>query len=185
MNETKELEQELRKINAPILRYFNPGLSEQEVEHLFGEIDLKPSKELIQLYTWRNGLQFENVASGKLSFGLNGVFFPLQDSIEIYRNDISEEFPSFFPVFWDDTYLINLNAQSLDYLKIFIHSPALLITEPQSCYDSLPTMLRTFVTCFQKGIFSYDKEGFFQEQFELTAETSKSLNPLSVYWKEL
>src|SRR5690606_25750998 len=153
MNETKELEQELRKIDAPVLRYFSLGLSEQEVDHLFREIDLKPSKELIQLYTWRNGLNYEGAPSGRLSFGLNGVFLPLQNSIEMYRDFVRQEFPLFFPVFWDDTYLINLNAQSPDYLKIFIHTPALLITEPQSCYDSLPKMLRTFAVCFQKGIF--------------------------------
>jgi hypothetical protein len=185
MNETKELEQELGHINAPVLKYFNPGLSEQEVNHLFREINLQPSEELIQFYTWRNGLQFENVPSGKLSFGLNGVFFPLQNSVEMYRNFTGEQFPLFFPIFWDDTFLIDLDAQSPDYRKIFIYSPDLLITEPQSCYDSLPTMIRTFLTCFQKGIFSYDREGFFQEQFELTAETSKNLNPLSTYWKEL
>ncbi len=185
MNETKELENELRKKDAPVLRYFNTGLSEQDVNDLFRQVKLKPSAELIQMYTWRNGLRYEGVPAGKLSFGLNGVFFPLQDSIEMYQSFIGEQFPSFFPLFWDDTFLINLDTESKDYQKIFIYSPSLLITEPQSCYDNLPTMIRTFLTCFQKGIFSYDREGFFQEQFELTAETSKSLNPFSAYWKEL
>jgi hypothetical protein len=182
MNETKELEQELQKVDAPVLKYFNTGLSEQEVNNLFRQIDLRPSEELIYMYTWRNGLRYEGVPSGKLSFGLNGVFFPLQDSIEMYQKFIVEQFPSFFPIFWDDTFLINLNAESEDYQKVFIYSPPLLIIEPQSCYDSLKAMIRTFVTCFRQGIFSYDNERLFQEQRELAVEVSKSINPRSEYW---
>ena len=185
MKELRELERELQKINGPVLKYFRPGLSEREVVHLFSGTDLKPSRELIQLYTWRNGLQYENIPSGKLSFGLNGVFFPLPVSIEMYQRFISEKLPSLFPVFWDDTFLVNLDANSEDYLKIFIYTPALLITEPQCCYDSLSSMMQTFVACFQKGIFSYDREGYFQEQYEEAVQISRSLNPLSLYWKGL
>lgn len=183
MDELRNLEEELRRIDAPVQKYFNAGLSEAEIRNLFRQIGLTPSEELIQIYTWRNGLRYKELPSGKLSFGLNGVFFPLQDSIDMYRSFVADQFPLFFPLFWDDTFLINLNVGSKDYQMIFIYSPSLLITEPQSCYDSLETMIHTLVTCFQKGIFSYDAEGFFKEQHRLTAAVSRSINPLSIYWK--
>jgi hypothetical protein len=183
MIELEELEQELRKANAPILKYFRPGLSKSEVNNLFREIDLIPSDELVDLYTWRNGLDYEGVAGGKISFGVNGGFFPLQESVDMYRSFTEKQFPLFFPIFWDDTFLINLDVESVDYGKIFIYSPSLLIIEPQSCYDGLQQMIRTFQTCFQKGIFSYDADGFFHKSYDLCSETSRRLNPLSEYWR--
>jgi hypothetical protein len=184
MNELMQLEQEFERINAPVLKYFNPGLSEGEIKEMFSQVGLIPPDELIELYKWRNGVRYREMPTGKLCFGVNGVFYPLQDSVEIYNNSVAGDFPFYYPIFSDDTFLINLDNESPDYRKIFIYCPALLINEPQACYDSLSLMIQTFVTCFQKRIFSYDHDELFQEHYELTVEVCKGFNPMSVYWRE-
>lgn len=181
--ELHQLQSQLERINAPVLKYFNPGLSEREVMTLFKATNLTATEDLKALYQRRNGMAYQNIPSGKLSFGVNGGFFPLDTSIEMYQQHFREQFPFFFPIFWDDSFLISLDSKSADYGKVFIYSPSLLILEPQSCFDSLAGMIKTFSKCFETGIFGYDDEEFFTSTGDRYWDVMKKMNPNSEYWK--
>jgi len=163
------------------LNSFNEGLSNEEARNIFSEINLNPTNELVQLYEWRNGLKYTSAPSGKLYFGVSGIFYPVKTSVDIYQRSL-EFLKYFFPVFSDDSFLINLNKESENFGKVFIYSPALLINEPQGCYDSIDSMVETYLTCFQQKIFYYDADGFFQENYDQSNLVSRSLNPNSEYW---
>jgi hypothetical protein len=181
-NRLQQFESELLSIDAAILRYFKPGLPVAEVKQLFNKTKLQANDDLIELYAWRNGLEYQGVPSGLLSFGASGAFMPLSDSISNYVSFSEELFPLFFPIFWDDMYLINLDQSSVNYGAVFIHSPPSLILEPQKCYHSIASMVNTFSTCFKEKVFRYDGSGFFKEDYEKSTIISRALNPNCEYW---
>lgn len=63
-NTKKRLEQLdviLREKNAPVQRYFNPGLSRQEVVSVFNNKGISASDSLIALYEWHNGIDKKKI----------------------------------------------------------------------------------------------------------------------------
>jgi len=176
-----ELESQLTLNMAPVLSYFLRGLARDEIVALFERYGLSPSEELIDIYEWKNGVQYENVPTGKLRFGVQGVFYPLKESLEIYELS-KEEFPMYFPLFSDDTYLVNLDRNSEGFGIVYIYCPPLQILTPKSCFDSITSMIDTQIACFAEGIYSYDDEDFFSEDIDRAFEISKKMNPLCEYW---
>jgi hypothetical protein len=45
-----QFENELRNIDAPILKYFNEGLPKEKIVAIFSELHLKPTEEVIELF---------------------------------------------------------------------------------------------------------------------------------------
>ena len=178
----EELEGELKRIGAPVLDYFLNGLDRDDIISLFRESSIEPTDELIELYQWRNGLGFKDIPVGRLIFGIEGVFYPLQESLKIFNEFGEADWIKYFPVFSDDAFLIQLNKEAKDYGRICIHSPALIINEPQSYFDSLSTMIETCIICFRNGFFSYDTNGFFEQDYDKSLEVARNLNPNSDYW---
>ena len=177
----KEFDEQLRTNNAWVLEYFLEGLSREKIISEFRTASLTPSEELVELYQWKNGVQYKGVPSGKLSFGVNGVFYPLADSVKIYK-DFQDEFVDYFPIFSDDSYLILMNKESKDFGKIFIYSPSLVIVEPEGIFDSLSCMIETFIIGFREGIFFYDADNYFDWDSPRRRDMAKKLNPNSSYW---
>ncbi|MBT1685623.1 hypothetical protein [Dawidia soli] len=179
-----ELENELAIARSPVLAYFLNGLQREYIISLFQQNSLSPPDELVDLYEWKNGVQFEGVPTGLLHFGVPGVFFPLEDSLKIFHASEVTRSSTYFPVFSDDSFLIQLNNRSPDYGKIFIYSPALQIFEPEACFDSLESMIDTFIVCFRKGAFFYNNDSFFEQDYDKSFDVAKAVNPGSTYWSE-
>jgi hypothetical protein len=177
-----ELEQELVKARSPVLKYFMEGLQAEYITSLFERNSLHPTDELVELYQWKNGLEFENIPTGLLRFGVMGVFLPLEVSVEIFKASEEASLETYFPIFSDDSFLIQLDRQSEGFGKIFVFSPALQILEPETCFDSLERMIETFIECFREGAYFYDSEGFFEEDYDKSVGIAKKFNPTATYW---
>ena len=119
-------ENELRNIDAPILKYFNDGLSKEKIMAVFAEMNLKPTKDIIELFEWKNGTVFEDIPSGKINFGMNGCFLALEELRHSYLFAMIDKlYPkAFFPILTSDDFLIDLDESSKDYKKIFIYCPS-------------------------------------------------------------
>ena len=111
--------------------------------------------------------------------------FHYKISVDIYTRAIknNEYEKYFFPVFSDNSFLINLDNTSNNFGQIFIFSPSLVIIEPISYYDSLKSAFCTILTCIKEKAFWYDNDGFFEYDPNLRKEITKKLNPNSDYWK--
>jgi hypothetical protein len=187
LNKLIKFESVLSSIEAPILKYFNSGISKETIIENFNLINLIPSPDLISLYEWKNGMSTpSDMPSGKTWFGVGCHFYSLKDSIVEYNLSIKEEFYEnhFFPIFHHDTFLINLDHNSEDFNKIFIYCPALTIIEPESYYDSINNMIDTLTVCFEKRISWYDSEDFIQYDPKQFFAICKELNPKSMHWRQ-
>jgi hypothetical protein len=179
-----ELEQILIGFKPSPIDYLQNGIEENEIRESFNSINFtKLPDDLIDFYKWKNGTCFKDIPTGKLNFGINGVFISLNDCLDMYVHNLSENLytATFFPIFSDDTHLINLDKNSSSFGGIFIYSPSLLINEPTLCFDSLYTMIETLLVCFQSKIFWYE-DGIFEYDVIEAWNISAKLNPKSEYW---
>jgi len=78
-----QFENELRNIDAPILKYFNEGLPKEKIVAIFSELHLKPTEEVIELFQWKNGT-ISDIPSGKINFGMNGCLLSLDEHQNVY-----------------------------------------------------------------------------------------------------
>lgn len=180
-----EFENLLVEQNAPILKYFNRGMAKNETVNHLKKINLEPNEELLQLYEWKNGIQFRNLPTGKINLGVNGCFLPIESSIMNYRSDVENKLYKnfYFPVFSNDCYLINLKESTKKYGRIYIYSPSLLINKPEVCFDDLTTMFTVFLEGFKQQALFYDSEGFLECDYSVFGMIANNLNFSTKYWK--
>ncbi len=155
-----------------------PGLTESVVRKYFLSEGISAKEELIQFFTWHNGVDF---SIPELDVSMNGSFIDLEYAMEVYRYFIQQEFSwaaQMFPLSWDNNLLFSLNDG-----VIFLYAPSLLVVEPESIYDSMETMLISFITLLEQGIIRYSKNGESELDFNKRFEVSKQINPNSTYWK--
>ena len=50
-----DIEISLNNLHHPCISYLNEGVAAQEIQEQFSKISLQPNKDLITLYSWRNG----------------------------------------------------------------------------------------------------------------------------------
>ena len=112
-----------------------------------------------------------------------GAFMPLQDSADSYQQALQYEFwpANFWPIFHDDSLLINLNPASTTYGQIHLYSPSLLILEPEPYYDSLELMFSTFLKALKTELVPFGDE--LEPNFSLYNTLAGQMNPLSDYWR--
>lgn len=182
-----KFENELRSIGAPVLKYFNDGISREKIIGYFSEVHLNPTEEVIELFQWRNGTEYEDIPSGKINFVVNGCFMPLDDLKHAYLFDMIDRlYPKvFFPICTNDDFLINLDKSSKDYKKIFIYSPSLIINRPMTCFDSLPKMIETFTECFKQKAIWYNEEEYLRRDYDKYFSIIHEMNPNSKYWEKV
>lgn len=180
-----KFESELRSIGAPVLKYFNDGLSREKIIDIFDEIHLKPTEDVIELFEWKNGTLYEDIPTGKINFGENGCLLPLEDLRRTYLFAMIDKiYPkTFFPILTSDDFLINLDESSKDYKKIFIYCPGLLILKPITCFNSLPRMFETFAEGFRQKVLWYGKDEYFTYDYKKYFALVREMNPNSRYWK--
>ena len=100
MNLTEKLDYLLKRVlevnDEPRV---NGGISQSEIENQLNEIDIEPTEDLLELYQWRNGIDYLNAFL---------YFNSVQYLIEGYRN--LEEFDFEVDGFnWDERWLPILN----------------------------------------------------------------------------
>lgn len=111
-----------------------------------------------------------------------GTFIPLLDAATSYREAKEENFwpANFWPIFNDDTLLLDVDAASKTYGQVHLYSPSLIILEPAPYYDSLNAMFTTYLTALMNGFVPYGPD--FELNFSNYRKLAKRLNPLSTYW---
>lgn len=185
LKELANLEKCLVQMKAPVIDYLRPGLNRNSIGKYFDAFHICPTNDLIDLYHWHDGVDFYDMPTGRISFTNWGVFYPLKDSITVYKRYENSEFisRSLFPIFLDDNVWIDLNDQSTTFGQLYFFSPSLLILTPVSCYDSLKDLIKTSLFCFENGLYAFDEDGFLMIEDDSVKDISKKMNPNSEYWK--
>ena len=159
MNETekklKRLEDLLKENDAPILRFFSPGLSKEFIIEYFNKHSISLRPELMALYEWHNGIDFDaaKVLQPMIEIMPMGIFYTL-DFMFSTRSDLTrwnyiENSNEYLPLFGsgeDDLYLLK-NATG----EIFYLAPASLI-RGELWFKSINAMLDCLIECYQEGI---------------------------------
>lgn len=184
----KDLEAHLLGFCKPILAKMQNGLTAEYIRSLFLSSNIS-NETLEQLFKWRNGVNFDAVEFvGEFSFSSQGRMLPLEEAIVHYEENNNDESwkKNYFPLFTSDAgdyllYDVDRNSQTADMLLFY--SPSLLITTPETAYDSLELFFKTVISCYQQKIYRFDDESNMLEIDDQTEfEVSHKLNPNSEYW---
>ena len=177
----------LLKWQFPVCRLLNDALGEAEIKRLFESAGLTPTKELLELYQWKNGTK---VTQGTMLDDIQIIpgfhFLSLQDSVSNYlamKND-KQWSPSWFPVFANgggDFYAIDLSKSDGD--KAPIIGFILGEVEQEVEYQSLTTMLLTFCECYEKNIVFRTEDGYLEMDDDEQAEIALKHNPDVEFWQ--
>jgi hypothetical protein len=177
----------LREWHIPVCDRLNDGLSDKEIERSFEQAGLKPTKELVELYQWRNGTPVEE---GTMLDDVQIIpgyhFLSLKDAIKSYlaMKDDDRWSSSWFPVFANgggDFYAVDLSQSNGEYAPIvgFILNE----TEQEVEYQSLTTMLLTFSECCEKGIVFKTEAGYLEMDDDQQAGIAMKNNPEVEFWR--
>lgn len=112
-------------------------------------------------------------------FPETGAFMPLHDATFAYREAQQEDFwpANFWPIFHDDSLLLDINPASNTYGQVHLQSYSLLIMEPEPYYDSLESMFTTYLEALRSGLVPFEPE--LEPGFSQYRELAAQLNPLS------
>lgn len=177
----------LQKWHFPVYKLLNNGLSEGEIDAAFNQVGLEATKELVELYTWRNGSPFEEgtpLDDVQIIPGYH--FLSLKDAIGCYlaMKDDSRWNPYWFPVFANgggDFYAVDLsqsNGESAPVIGFILGE-----IEQEIEYQSLATMLLTFSECFEKGVVFKSDDGYLEMDDDKQAEIAMRNNPEVEFWR--
>tara|TARA_Y100000033_G_C2751569_1_gene114132 strand:+ start:717 stop:1298 length:582 start_codon:yes stop_codon:yes gene_type:complete len=177
----------LQKWHLPVCKLLNNGLSEGEIDAAFNQVGIEPTKELVELYTWRNGSPVEEGTPLDDVQVIPGYhFLSLKDAISCYlaMKDDSRWNPSWFPVFANgggDFYAVDLSQSDGDSAPVvgFILGEI----EQEIEYQSLTTMLLTFSECFEKGVVFKTKDGYLEMDDDQQAKIATRNNPEVEFWQ--
>ena len=161
MTDTKEriakVEVILKKYDAPVLKYFNPGLAREAIIEFFNENKISLNPALIALYEWHNGVQDSNVMQALLEIMPMGMFYSLdimiKDRAMINGWNFMEIKGDFLPLLGsgeDDIYLLNNSSG-----EIFYVCPAANIYGELK-FKSIDSMLDFIIDCYEEEIFKID-----------------------------
>jgi hypothetical protein len=176
----------LQKWNMPVCNLLNIGLLEDEVNTAFKRVGLVPTKELVEIYKWRNGSPVEE---GTMLDDVQIIpgyhYLSLKDAISCYlamKND-SRWNPCWFPVFANgggDFYAVDLSQSDGDSAPVlgFILGEI----EQEIEYQSLASMLLTFSECFEKGVVFKTEDGYLEMDDDQQAEIAMRNNPEVEFW---
>jgi hypothetical protein len=154
-----ELVDTLEKKGASIRMYLKPGLSQPYIHSTLATIGIRPPKELLELYEWRNGV-IDEISTPVHLFGEH-QFISLEYAAEEYKEmiknyhshslDMNQCFP--FSSFQGDLCAIycedaTISALVHPVINIY-HGIALL-------YESIERMAETATAWFASGIYDVE-----------------------------
>ena len=181
-----EIEKCLQQLDHPCVDHLNSGISSQQIQELFEEIPLKPTQDLHDLYSWRNGSKdCEGITLGDLALFPGFYLMSLEESIQTYLELRAREAwdKSWFPIFASgggDFYAMILAPEAQgQILGFYVYEE-----EPQVEYQSLESMLQTFKECYKQGIIVQNEQGYLDMDYRKHAEIAHEINPDVKIWIE-
>ncbi len=170
----------LNEKNAPIQRYFNHGLSRQEVVDFFNSRGILASDSLIALYEWHNGVDVTrfHVRQSLIQMFPMGIFCTLDFMME-RRSQIIEDLDylqlgdlhQYLPLFSggeDNLFLYKISTGEIFYISPIIQ----ILGELE--FKSIDTMLDCLIEAYLDGTFTIDQEiGLNANYFEFENKKEK------------
>lgn len=156
-----ELEELLKKLNAPVLKYLNPGLKEQEIIAFFEEKHMKCHPDMLQLYKWHDGIDFppEGIYSSLIEIAPFAIFYSLEimaRTFDLFTEwNFIENLNEYLPIFGSgesETFLFKISDGSIHFTSPFVG----IYNEP--AFRSLEIMFDFFLECYSKNILTVDSE---------------------------
>ena len=189
---TKQLEEFeilLSELYPNFLIQFNSGISGYDIVQIMTANKLSFSNSLKDLYIWRNGINIQE-SSDILEYMIfpNGILFSFEEAIEHYKICALKEkvwAEEFFPIFssgYGDYVLIKQSTAFHFDEFLYFFSPALLVVEPTTIYDSLETLFDSLKEGYQNGTIKRDNNLLIRDQYSYH-DLMKKRNPQSEYWK--
>ncbi len=175
-----------RKNNTPAARLLQPGLGEDEILGLLKDVPFQVSRELVELYQWRNGTAIGEEGDDPSLFEIHR-FLPLEEALANFQATYPEaksnyDLSDWVQVFQDvtsDGYGITGGAQMLD------HTPVVLLMEGdvQKVFGSLAKMMETVAAALRQGAMGWEDEEM-ETDFFAWGELAKQMNPEIEYWRD-
>ena len=174
----------------PVYEKLDKGLTYDYISEILKKINIDDIK-VSELYYWKNGIKFDTSRYvNEFNFCSSGKMLPLEEAIVHYIYYVGDNLwkENYFPLFISnagDFLLYDVDKNNKTYGMLLFYSPSLLIVEPKTAYDNLESFFETTITCYQKGIYKYNKSSNTLEvnqerEFEISIEK----NPHSEYWRE-
>jgi hypothetical protein len=187
------VEECLKKIKAPVLKYLNNGISKDQIQKLLTKFfpDVSLHYEFYELYFWHNGTNRDPSKYNEL-FYLFPTFYlnSIEEIVIIYKHNyfnlIENKMIPLFSSGNGELLAINIEKSYKDiihtpifYLQNWDHSSEIYTT----IYDNIYTMFETAIVCYNGKAFYIDNDGLLVMDFKKSWEISKEMNPNSDYWK--
>lgn len=182
----------LKKLEKILVRNnysFKDGLSKAEIKAQFENISIVAFNEIIDIYSWKNGLDDEILENDLELFPL-GNFFSLEEAIQIYQYNVENNYWSteLFPMFGagnSEFFLIDCNPTSKQYKRVLFlsHTNYLAIT-PVSCYDDIQSLFLSVTECYEEKAYYFENaDPYFSVDRLKEISINKRYNPSSEYWR--
>jgi hypothetical protein len=172
------------KLKGP--QNYRPGWSK---ENLMTKTELAkyPWSELHELYCWRDGVSSAGGTLGELWITPGFYFLSLDEAAkeaEYLSKFVDNWNDSWFPILSDSSAerrFVDLNSKESHTRSVFIYDP---FDSPvvNRIYDTIESMLRTFLSCYDQQIYSLTTSGRLVSDFVREVALARDLNPNSDYW---
>ena len=166
--------------------YLQPPLKVEVIKEKLSRINIEPSDELIEFYSWRNGTSIkENPLIDDIHFFPGYYILSLEDAIEDYL--LFEDHPQWskdwLPIFANgggDFYAVDLSLQTKK------ESPLIdfLLGEPEHDieFSSITNMFKTILECFKQNAIFRTEEGYLERDTSEYIRIAQKLNSDIDYW---
>lgn len=160
----------LHALKLPVANMLLPGLDEQYIRRMIGEIGLNCPEELVEFYGYCGGVGAPQDAllNHMWMYGSHFVL-PFDQAVanyKLFNSDIRWN-KSWFPILGNDGgdfYSIGAR-QDLDNWEMITYFMLGSGTGPETRYSSLLNMLTVFNECFDRGICFVDEHGDLATKF--------------------
>lgn len=165
----------------------NDPIKDDVLEKLTSGLPIKLTKELKELYKWRNGtVNHKGYTFDMISFFPGFFFISLQEGIRYYNNFITDERwdKSWFPVFANgggDFFVVKCSKDdALESSEVY--GFMLNYGEPEIEYLNLTKMLETIFQCYTEGAYFINNEDYLDILPDKEAIISNKINPNLDRW---
>lgn len=182
------IELALRRLERnDLLRSLQAGLSADDVRSMLASAGLPSTRDLEEIYGWRNGTASDSAASlDDIQLFPGFHLLSLQDAITNYQAFVTDQrwTPGWLPVFANgggDFYVVDLSPSGTGAVRHFWIDEA----EHPIEFSSLSAMMATLAAGFQREIFYVDPDGYLEMDDLVFGELATEMNPDVAYWREL
>jgi hypothetical protein len=176
----------LLKWKFSVIGFLQHGLDKSLILQYFSKINLNPTNEMVQLYSWRNGT---NISKGTnlddIQFIPGFHILSLEDALVQYKSikDDPRWNRLWFPIMANgggDFYAVDLSLSNGNCAPVI--GFVLGENEQYVEYQSIDAMLNTFLECCVKGVVYRSNEGYLEMDDNKHALIARVNNPEVGFW---